>query len=158
MAATASISQIIPLSAKHWAFAWRVKAGAIIPTENTDTIPLYLRFFPGGSQSIRGYRYQNLGPLDEHSRPLGGEALLESSAELRFPLTGDLGGAIFVDAGNSFTNYYDYSDGLRFSCGMGVFYNTPLGPVRLDFGYILNPDDRYDYSNYQIYLTVGQAF
>jgi outer membrane translocation and assembly module TamA len=158
IAAGAAISQIIPLAAKQWALAWRAKGGVIIPSENSDSIPLYLRFFPGGGDSIRGYRYQNLGPLDANSRPLGGEAFLESSIELRFPVAGDIGGAIFVDAGNAFAKYYDYSDGLRFSCGAGLFYNTPLGPVRLDFGYILNPDDAYDYSRYQIYLSVGQMF
>jgi outer membrane protein assembly complex protein YaeT len=158
IAAGAGISQIIPLAAKHWALAWRAKGGAIIPTENSDDIPLYLRFFPGGVYSMRGYRYQNLGPLDANSRPLGGEAFLESSIELRFPVAANIGGAIFMDAGNAFANYSDYSDGLRFSCGAGLFYNTPLGPVRLDFGYILNPDDAYDYSRYQIYLSVGQVF
>ena len=154
----ANVTNVIPMSWEKWALAWRIKYGIIAPLESTDHIPLVCRFFPGGSQSIRGYRYQNLGPLDRNSRPLGGEAVLEGSLELRFPLVGELGGVLFVDAGNAYENYYDYSQTLRFTSGAGLRYETPLGPIRLDFGYILNPPAEYEYSNYQVYLSVGQAF
>ncbi len=154
----AGISQIIPLSLKNWAFAWRANGGLILPTEDKERIPLYCRYFPGGSMSVRGYRYQNLGPMDENSRPLGGEAYVEGSLELRFPLIGDLGGVLFVDLGNAYESYHDLSGGLRYTCGAGLRYNTPLGPVRLDFGYILNAPENYDYADYQVYLSVGQAF
>lgn len=153
-----NISQVIPLSWERWYLAWRAHASVLFPTEDTQRIPMYARYFLGGSQSVRGFRYQNLGPLDSGSRPLGGEAMLETSLELRFPLIGELGGVVFVDAGNAYETYYDLSDGVRFSSGVGLRYNTPLGPVRLDFGYILNPPENYDYSDYQIYLSVGQAF
>ena len=155
---TASISNIIPLGWEQWALAWRAKASITLPTEDSERMPLYCRFFPGGSQSVRGFRYQSLGPLDSNSRPLGGEIMVEGSVELRFPLVGDLNGVLFVDTGNAYESYYDISGGLRYTCGVGLRYHTPLGPVRLDFGYILNPPQNYDYNYYQVYLSVGQAF
>jgi outer membrane protein assembly complex protein YaeT len=156
--ARAAFSQIIPLGWDKWALAWDIKYAIIMPLENTGRIPLAARFFPGGSQSVRGYRYQSLGPLDGSGKPLGGEAMLELSLELRFPLWGDLGGVLFMDAGNAYEHYDDYSQGLRFTAGAGLRYNTPLGPVRLDFGYLLNRPDNYGYADYQFYLSVGQAF
>ncbi|MDR1396464.1 MAG: BamA/TamA family outer membrane protein [Desulfarculales bacterium] len=156
--AAASFSHIIPLIRDRWSLAWRAEYGIIMPMENTSRIPLVSRFFPGGSQSVRGYRYQNLGPLDGSGKPLGGESMVEASLELRFPLWGDLGGVLFVDAGNAYENYTDYSDGLRFTAGAGLRYNTPLGPIRVDLGYILNRPDYYSYEDYQFYLSVGQAF
>lgn len=154
----ANVSQVIPLEWDNWFVAWRVRAALTFLTENDDRLPLYSRFFPGGSMSVRGYRFQNLGPLDDNSRPLGGEAVVEGSVELRFPLIGDLGGVLFVDVGNAYERYYDLSDGLRYACGAGLRYHTPLGPIRLDFGYALNPPEKYTYPDYQIFLSVGQAF
>jgi outer membrane protein assembly complex protein YaeT len=156
--AAVSFSHIIPLPRDKWSLAWKASYGVIMPMENTSRIPLVSRFFPGGSQSVRGYRYQNLGPLDHSGKPLGGESVVEASLELRFPLWGELGGVLFADAGNAYENYTDYSDGLRFTAGAGLRYNTPLGPIRVDIGYILNRPDYYSYDDYQIYLSVGQAF
>ena len=101
----ASISHVLPLPwRKKWYLAGRAKAGVCLPGPNTDRIPLIRRFFPGGADSVRGYPYQSLGPLDSAGKPLGGEAAVEGSLEVRFPLYKELGGVAFMDAGNAYEN------------------------------------------------------
>ncbi len=141
-----------------WFLASRAKAGLAYPLPGTDRVPLVRRFFIGGADSVRGYAYQSLGPLDSGGKPLGGEAMFEASVELRFPLWGDLGGVTFVDAGNAYESVTTEMGALRYTSGVGLRYQTPVGPIRLDFGYQLNPPDNSPLSRYEVYLSVGQAF
>ena len=65
-------------------------------------------------------------------------SLLEGSAELRFPLFGDFGAVVFIDAGNVFASSFTYRlDDLRYAVGPGLRYKTPVGPIRLDVGFIV---------------------
>ncbi len=156
------LRHVLPLPwSKGWHLASRAKGGLAYPLPGTDRIPLIRRFFPGGANSVRGYAFQTLGPLDSAGKPLGGEAMLEGSLELRFPLWGDLGGVAFTDAGNAYDKWEDLRTGLsnlRYTAGAGLRYHTPVGPLRLDFGYQLNPPEGGHLSRYEVYLSVGQAF
>jgi outer membrane translocation and assembly module TamA len=155
----AEISHIIPLTLRdRWYLAGRAKGGACFPGPNLDRVPLIRRFFPGGADSVRGYPYQRLGPLDSSGKPLGGEAFVEASLEVRFPLYQELGGVVFMDAGNAYEKINEEVGGLRFTTGAGLRYQTPVGPLRLDFGYQLNPPAEAPISRYAVYLSVGQAF
>src|ERR1700722_10654277 len=131
---------------------------------STDAIPLPERFFGGGTVSMRGFGENQWGPRDIGTAagangietqptgfPLGGNALFFHSTELRFPLLGDnIGGVFFHDMGNIYTNIGSMS--LRFTqkndqdfnyavqaVGFGIRYKTPIGPVRADFAYSINP-------------------
>lgn len=156
------LRHVLPLPwSKGWYLASRAKGGLAYPLPGTDRIPLIRRFFPGGANSVRGYAFQTLGPLDSAGKPLGGEAMLEGSLELRFPLWGDLGGVLFTDAGNAYDKWEDLRSGisdLRYTAGTGLRYHTPVGPLRLDIGYQLNPPEGGHLSRYEVYLSVGQAF
>lgn len=158
----ADLRHIMPLEGmlglKNWYLAARAKGGMAWPLPGTERIPLVRRFFPGGADSVRGYPYQKLGPVDESGRPLGGEAFVEGSLELRFPLLGELGGVLFTDAGNAYESIGTEIGSLRFTVGAGLRYHTPVGPLRLDFGYQLNPPSNSHFSRYEVYLSVGQAF
>ncbi len=139
--------------------AFRAKWGSITQLEDTSRIPIFKRYFSGGSTSIRGYPYQKLGPLDEDGNPLGGLTLLELSSEWRFPLKRSWEGVLFMDTGNVFKTRYEFLwDRLRSTIGAGLRYKTPVGPLRLDLGYQLNPPDQDFFNRYQIHLSIGQAF
>jgi outer membrane protein assembly complex protein YaeT len=137
--------------------ATRVSVGDIEPYAGSETVPGNVRFLTGGPGSIRGYAPNRVGPLDSQGRPLGGNSLLVGSVELRFPIVGDLGGVIFVDAGNVYTDSFAYDLGdLRFGAGPGIRYNTPVGPFRLDFGIALNPRSGDKFG--RLDFSIGQAF
>jgi outer membrane protein insertion porin family len=121
-------------------------------------IPLPERFFAGGGTSIRGFSLNQAGPRDPKTGfPIGGLALLAFNQELRFPMRlpfvgNRLGGTLFYDAGNVYTDVEHISfkwkpptlndnqlPYLSHTVGFGVRYPTPVGPVRVDFGYQLNP-------------------
>ncbi len=126
------------------------------PDTTPDEIPLPERFFAGGGQSIRGFGLNQAGPRDPTTGfPIGGLALLEFNQELRFPLKlpyvgNRIGGTFFYDAGNVYTDLthitWRYTPAsltnlnyLSHTVGAGLRYATPIGPVRIDFGYQINP-------------------
>jgi outer membrane protein assembly complex protein YaeT len=137
--------------------ASRFTVGGIQPYAGSDNVPSNVRFFAGGPGSIRGYAPNRVGPLDSQGRPIGGDSLLAGSVEVRFPIRGDLGGVVFVDAGNVYSGSpaYDLSD-LRVGVGPGIRYNTPIGPFRLDFGIALNPRAGDPFG--RLDFSIGQAF
>ena len=118
------------------------RAGAVGAFGNSDSVPIYERFFSGGADSIRGYKERGVGPKDPATNsPLGGEAILLGSAEYVFPVVDFIKGAIFMDAGNVWEKEGDFgSGGYKYSAGPGIRVKTPVGPVKLDYGYPLKVD------------------
>lgn len=113
---------------------------------NSNEIPIYERFFAGGQNTIRGYRERRVGPRDPgNNDPVGGETIMLGNAELTFPLYEKvLKGAVFYDIGNVWRRAEDFLGGnMKAGVGVGVRVNTPIGPVRVDYGYPLsgNYDD-----------------
>jgi len=114
-------------------------------------IPLAERFFGGGTFSNRAFPDFQAGPRDPITGfPVGGNALLMNTIELRFPLIGDnLGGVLFNDMGNVYSavnkislqfrqpNLKDFDYAVQ-GFGFGLRYRTPIGPVRVDFSLSLN--------------------
>ena len=136
-----------------------------------DAIPLPERFFGGGGTSHRGFGDNQAGPRDLGSGfPLGGTALLFNQTELRFPLIGeDFGAALFHDFGNIFSSLDNFSfrtkqrnlqdfDYMVHAVGVGLRYRTPVGPVRVDLGYAINPPHFFGFpknSSLQDLLNAG---
>lgn len=144
---------------KYGVLAGRLELGAIHELENTSDIPIFKRFFSGGSDSVRGYPYQRLGPADEDGNPVGGLSLVEGSLEYRFPIRDPFEGVVFSDFGNVFKRSFDFAfDDLRYTAGVGVRYLTLVGPLRLDVGYQLNPPEGEFFDPYQFHFSIGQAF
>jgi translocation and assembly module TamA len=126
------------------------------------SLPPDQRFYAGGSGTIRGYRYQSVGPLFENGNPIGGTAINAGTAEYRQRIGTNFGTAVFVDAGNVSKNLNPLKGELKFGVGAGVRYYTPIGPIRLDIAVPLqrrvgadvqHPDDPFE-----IYIGLGQAF
>jgi|DewCreStandDraft_5_1066085.scaffolds.fasta_scaffold01101_19 outer membrane protein insertion porin family/translocation and assembly module TamA len=139
--------------------AKRLGIGFIEPfgTTRRFDIPLFKRFFAGGSTSMRGFPFQKLGPLDENNEPVGGNSILLGSFELRFPIYRNFGGVAFLDYGNVFPKEFDIRlDELKYAVGTGLRYNTLIGPLRIDIGYALNPEPGI--GRFQFFLSIGQAF
>jgi len=117
-----------------------------------QSIPLPERFFAGGGASNRGFPDFQAGPRDPATGfPVGGTALFFNQTELRFPLVGDnVGGVLFHDAGNVYSSLGNLSfranqrdlqdfDYMVHAVGFGLRYRTPIGPVRFDLAYSVNP-------------------
>ena len=137
-------------------FAGRVGVGSIVGASRMD-IPADLRFYAGGGGSIRGYAYQMVGPLVGDT-PTGGRSILELSAEFRYKITDTIGVVAFVDGGTAYeATYPNFDETIRWGAGPGFRYYTPIGPLRLDVGFPLNKRPGID-SDYQIYVSIGQAF
>ncbi|MBK8208982.1 MAG: outer membrane protein assembly factor [Rhodospirillales bacterium] len=158
VSSAATISGYQPLdSEKRFVLAGRAKAGTILG-ESREDIPANKRFYAGGGDSIRGYQFQKVGPLDDNNDPLGGRSVLEFSAELRAQVWGNFGLVPFIDGGNVYTQVYpDFSEELRWAAGIGARYTTVVGPVRFDIAFPLNPPRELD-DPFQFYVSLGQAF
>jgi outer membrane translocation and assembly module TamA len=120
-------------------------------------VPLPERFFAGGSTSLRGFGRNLAGPTDVNGNPLGGNVLLIGNLELRLPVRGDLGLVLFTDVGNVFADPDTVRmNDVRETVGAGLRYATPIGPLRLDWGYLLDARTGEDTSRF--HFAIGQAF
>ena len=138
-------------------FAGRLKLGSVVG-EKTSTLPANKRLYTGGGTSIRGYKFQSVGPLGPDRTPLGGRSLFEVSTELRAKITDTFGAVIFLEGGNVYDDELpDIGNGLKWAAGFGIRYFTMVGPIRLDFGFPLNPRENIDDSMH-FYISIGQAF
>jgi translocation and assembly module TamA len=138
--------------------ALRGSVGSIVGNASRDEVPADERFYAGGGGSIRGIAFQLAGPLDDDDRPLGGRSLVEGSIELRSRLQNNLGAVLFLDGGTVYDTSLPWQGSdLLFGAGPGLRYFTPIGPVRVDLGFPLNPRQGVD-DNFQLYVSIGQAF
>jgi outer membrane protein insertion porin family len=113
----------------------------------TDDAPFYERFFLGGVHTVRGYPERGLGPVDGTGEPLGGDEMLIFNAELTYPLVRDIRLAAFLDAGYLRRRGLGSSSGI--GIGVGLRVKTPIGPVRLDYGYSIEREEG------ELYFTIG---
>jgi outer membrane protein insertion porin family len=128
-----------------------------------SNVPISERFFAGGGSSLRGFDTDYAGPLDDTTgKPLGGNALLIGSLELRRPILSFVHLAGFYDAGNVFPTLSDivFSD-FSHTVGTGLRIKTPFGPLRIDYGYNLNlpPElQQRGLTRGHLFITVGPPF
>jgi outer membrane protein assembly complex protein YaeT len=146
--------------------AGQVRAGSIDANGNPEVlVPFFKRYFLGGATTLRGWGRFEVSPLSGFGLPIGGHSFLNFSVEARIPVWSDLSGVIFVDGGNVWTNSWDINlNDLRYDIGPGLRYNTPIGPVRVDLGYQLNPIEGLlvngapQKRRLRFHFSIGQAF
>jgi translocation and assembly module TamA len=119
-------------------------------------VPADKRFYAGGTATVRGYKYQTVGPIFPDQQPQGGTSVVAGTLELRQRFLGNFGAVGFVDAGQVAANGWSFAGPWGIGVGVGARYYTSIGPVRLDLAVPVNklPDS----GSFQIYLGIGQAF
>jgi outer membrane protein assembly factor BamA len=139
-------------------------------------VPVENRYFLGGANSVRGYEDSGLGPRDASKNVAGGTFEMLLNLELRYPLPllarWNFSGCVFLDSGNVWAQASEVSsddfeltssidettvEDYRYGLGLGIRYNTPIGPIRVDWGYPLKPD-QFSGDNGMFYLSLGQIF
>ncbi|MBN1211991.1 MAG: outer membrane protein assembly factor BamA [candidate division Zixibacteria bacterium] len=125
---------------------------------SSSDIPLSERFYTGGPNSLRGFQYQKVGPLQDNDIPLGGNfKVVWNLAEIRHTVYKMFGVVGFVEFGNIWSRMNDFNlKDFRPDAGAGLRLNTPLGILRLDFG--VNLDRRAYEPRTRIYFNMGHAF
>jgi len=119
-------------------------------------LPPDQRFYGGGSATVRGFKYQSVGPLFPDGNPEGGAAVDAATVEFRQRVWGSIGAAVFLDAAQVNASSAPFEGTLREGVGAGVRYYTPIGPIRVDFAVPLNEPPHGD--SFELYLGLGQAF
>lgn len=113
-----------------------------------DRLPASQRFFAGGDNSVRGYSYEELGPKNASGEVVGGKHLVVGSIELERKLVGKWSVAAFYDRGNAINSL---GDPLVAGAGVGLRWNSPVGPIRLDFAWALDKvTDRF-----RLHVVIG---
>ncbi len=154
------------------------RLGLAHPFGGRETLPISERFFAGGARDLRGFAFEEAGPVifvperdsngniitDSNGNPklvpspLGGLAVLVINNELRFPLKGSLGGTVFSDTGNVFARVSDMKfKNLTQTVGFGLRIKTPIGPVRLDYG-VLVAGKTPGVKGSHLHFTIGPTF
>lgn len=116
-------------------------------TNDFDRLPPSVRFFTGGSQTVRGYKYQSLGPEDDSGDVIGARRLLTGSIEFEHSLSDKWSVAVFYDVGNAID---DFDDDLESGAGFGVRWNSPVGPVRIDLANAISDDE-----SWRFHINIG---
>lgn len=135
--------------------AFGARAGVIEDVNGTG-IPIDERFFNGGGTTVRSFSERDLGPHDR-GNPIGGQYFSVFNAEYTFPIYGELQLAVFADAGNLVADASDagFSD-MRYAIGLGLRYQLPIGPLRIDYGVNPNPKDNEAFGAF--HFSFGFAF
>ncbi len=114
-------------------------------------LPVTIRFFTGGDQTVRGYQFNSLGALNELGEVIGGKHLLTGSAEYDFEVRPGWKLAVFYDVGNSFADFADFA--LHKAFGVGVRWMSPIGPIRADLGMGFRSSTEKD--SFRLHITMG---
>jgi len=122
----------------------------------TQDLPVFERFYLGGPNSVRGWKFRQISPLDGSGLRIGGTSEILGNLEYIIPLPFNFRVAVFLDSGNAFGFGTKLSDGLLWAAGAGIRWNSPFGPLRLDYGFKLNPRKGEDPGAVQ--FSVGSPF
>ncbi|MBI4794628.1 MAG: outer membrane protein assembly factor BamA [Deltaproteobacteria bacterium] len=122
-------------------------------------LPAYEKFYLGGIDSLRGFKYADISPRDPVTNErIGGDKFVQLNIEYRFPLIKKLGvtGTVFFDAGNVYATNQNFFSSMRTSVGAGFRWFSPMGPLRVEWGYNIAPKPWEKHSAWE--FTVGSQF
>lgn len=130
-------------------FKLRGEVGAM-SVGDFDALPPDLRFFAGGDRSIRGYDYHEIGEQNANGLVIGGQYLAVVSGEYEWYFSEDWGAAVFVDAGDAFSDRFSVNVGA----GVGARWRSPIGPIRLDVGFPVHTDRELE-NSWRLHVQLG---
>jgi outer membrane protein insertion porin family len=143
------------------AFHFRLSAGQVWENE-AGALPDYEKFYLGGINTIRGYKTRSIAvtytdPDTGVEYEVGGKIMWFANLEYHFPLVkaGGLRGLVFYDAGNVYESEWDFNN-IKQSVGAGLRWMSPMGPMRLEWGYVIDPEPDEDPSNWE--FSMGGSF
>ncbi len=113
-----------------------------------DKLPASQRFFAGGDNSVRGYAFEELGPVNAAGEVIGGKHLLVGSVELEQQFAENWSAAVFYDMGNAINSF---GDELFAGAGAGIRWHSPVGPIRFDFAWALDKDQ----DAFRLHIVIG---
>ncbi len=138
-----------------------LSAGQVFEND-TDKLPVYERFYLGGLNSVRGFKYAKISPIDpESGERIGGDKMWYTNSEIIFPLleTQGLMGLVFYDTGQALNDDQDWGDAveeIKQAAGVGIRWLSPMGPLHLVWGFNLDPEDGEDDAVWD--FSVGGVF
>jgi outer membrane protein insertion porin family len=143
------------------AFHIKLSAGQVWENEE-NALPDYEKFYLGGINSIRGFETRSIAvtytdPETGREYEVGGNIMWFTNLEYLFPLVkaGGLRGLVFYDAGNVYESEWDFAD-VKQSVGAGLRWVSPMGPMRLEWGYVIDPEPDEDSNNWE--FSMGGNF
>ena len=143
-----------------WDSTFHYKLAAGYTFANTEgKLPVYEKFYLGGMNSVRGFKSSSISPRAANGDKIGGGKMFYSNVEWIFPLVKDAGlkGLVFFDCGNVYDVDADWDFGvIKKSVGAGFRWLSPMGPLRLEWGYNLAPTDYEVQSNWD--FSLGGSF
>jgi outer membrane protein insertion porin family len=163
-------------AAKYWLlpsdiiFSLRGGTGVVDNYGSSDEVPIFDRFFIGGSRTVRGFDYRTVGPRYSYADPItgkivqtdepeGGKTMAFGSAEFTYPIFDRVRGAVFADAGIDNQNFFDYSfSDVQVGVGFGFRLDLPIGPLRFDLGFPIVADQFNDGSVVRFHFDAGYQF
>jgi outer membrane protein insertion porin family len=137
------------------------RIGVVNDYGDSNSVPIYERFFAGGAYSIRGYHERKVGPVDSGSHdPIGGKAMLVGNVEYLYPVFSFLKVAAFCDTGNVWSKVDKLgSGGFKTGVGLGFRLKTPIGPITLDYGIPFEKESGEDSKKTGVFhFTASQGF
>jgi outer membrane protein insertion porin family len=144
---------------KNTAFMAQGRWGYVVKRADED-LPVYQKFRIGGINTVRGYQDYSISPIDPATEDrIGGEKMLIFNFEYRVPLLKEQGisGVLFFDAGNSWAKEDEYSvTDLKKSAGIGMRWYSPVGPLRIEYGWPINPKPEDEVAHFA--FSVGGLF
>jgi outer membrane protein insertion porin family len=141
----------------HWILAGRLSLDYVDPYGSTDEVPSTYLLFAGGNNSVRGFPKDGLGPRDLDGNPKGGTTRVLGNLEVRFPIYRLVHGVGFVDVGSLTDGFEEMElESFRWSVGAGLRLHTPVGPIRLEYGYQLQ--DNPSLSRGEVHFALGFPF
>jgi outer membrane protein insertion porin family len=142
---------------ERFILALSLRGGLAWGYHGTKELPIVERFFLGGRTTVRGYEQDTLGPKGKDQNPTGGNAFLCGNVELRSYLGKGIGIVAFFDGGNVWKKVDDIKFGsVKYTTGLGLRYNTPVGPLRIDYGHKLQREKGE--SAGVLHFAIGHAF